>query len=119
MQQLFAHRIVPVVVISGHGSIETAVKAVRIGAQDFVEKPLALEKILLAVRNHLTVLVRYTGPPPLRSHVQSVRFDVAELHEQAGATTVDRVFDEVLHGAVHFLDVREAGIDSSGIRHWD
>jgi two-component system nitrogen regulation response regulator NtrX len=44
---------VPVVVISGHGSIETAVKAVRIGAQDFVEKPLALEKILLVVRNHL------------------------------------------------------------------
>ena len=44
---------VPVVVISGHGSIETAVKAVRMGAQDFVEKPLALEKILLVVKNAL------------------------------------------------------------------
>jgi two-component system, NtrC family, nitrogen regulation response regulator NtrX len=44
---------VPVVVISGHGNIETAVRAVRIGAQDFVEKPLALEKILLVVRNAL------------------------------------------------------------------
>jgi two-component system, NtrC family, nitrogen regulation response regulator NtrX len=44
---------VPVVVISGHGNIETAVKAVRMGAQDFVEKPLALEKTLLAVRNAL------------------------------------------------------------------
>jgi two-component system nitrogen regulation response regulator NtrX len=44
---------VPVVVISGHGNIETAVKAVRMGAQDFVEKPLALEKILLVVRNAL------------------------------------------------------------------
>jgi two-component system nitrogen regulation response regulator NtrX len=44
---------VPVVVISGHGSIETAVKAVRMGAQDFVEKPLSLEKTLLAVRNAL------------------------------------------------------------------
>jgi two-component system nitrogen regulation response regulator NtrX len=44
---------VPVVVISGHGNIETAVKAVRIGAQDFVEKPLSLEKILLVVRNVL------------------------------------------------------------------
>jgi two-component system, NtrC family, nitrogen regulation response regulator NtrX len=44
---------VPVVVISGHGTIETAVKAVRMGAQDFVEKPLALEKTLLAVRNAL------------------------------------------------------------------
>ena len=40
----------PVVVISGHGTIETAVKAVRLGAQDFVEKPLSLEKTLLAVQ---------------------------------------------------------------------
>src|SRR5512134_49470 len=43
----------PVVVISGHGNIETAVKAVRMGAQDFVEKPLSLEKTLLAVKNAL------------------------------------------------------------------
>ena len=43
----------PVVVISGHGNIETAVKAVRMGAQDFVEKPLSLEKTLLVVRNAL------------------------------------------------------------------
>jgi two-component system nitrogen regulation response regulator NtrX len=44
---------VPIVVISGHGSIETAVKAVRMGAQDFVEKPLSLEKTLLVVKNAL------------------------------------------------------------------
>jgi two-component system nitrogen regulation response regulator NtrX len=43
----------PVVVISGHGSVETAVKAVRLGAQDFVEKPLSLEKTLLVVKNAL------------------------------------------------------------------
>src|SRR5262245_6562483 len=43
----------PVVVISGHGSIEAAVKAVRMGAQDFVEKPLSLEKTLVVVRNAL------------------------------------------------------------------
>src|SRR5262245_25779092 len=43
----------PVVVISGHGNVETAVKAVRMGAQDFVEKPLSLEKTLLAVKNAL------------------------------------------------------------------
>ncbi len=43
----------PVVVISGHGTIETAVKAVRLGAQDFVEKPLSLEKTVLSVRNAL------------------------------------------------------------------
>jgi two-component system nitrogen regulation response regulator NtrX len=44
---------IPVVMISGHGTIETAVRAVRLGARDFVEKPLSLEKTLLAVRNAL------------------------------------------------------------------
>jgi len=43
----------PVVVISGHGTIETAVSAVRMGARDFVEKPLSLEKTLLVVKNAL------------------------------------------------------------------
>ncbi len=40
-----------VVVISGHGTIETAVRATKLGAFDFIEKPLALEKMLVAVRN--------------------------------------------------------------------
>src|SRR6187455_949902 len=43
----------PVVVISGHGTVETAVKAVRLGAADFIEKPLSLERTLLAVSNSL------------------------------------------------------------------
>jgi two-component system nitrogen regulation response regulator NtrX len=43
----------PVVMISGHGTVETAVKAVRLGAADFIEKPLSLERILLAVSNSL------------------------------------------------------------------
>ncbi|MBI3028502.1 MAG: sigma-54-dependent Fis family transcriptional regulator [Candidatus Rokubacteria bacterium] len=38
-----------VVMISGHGTIETAVKATKLGAYDFVEKPLSLEKTLLTV----------------------------------------------------------------------
>src|SRR5213594_4026975 len=39
----------PVIMISGHGTIETAVKATKLGAYDFVEKPLSLEKTLLVV----------------------------------------------------------------------
>ncbi|MEJ2586353.1 MAG: sigma-54 dependent transcriptional regulator [Deltaproteobacteria bacterium] len=44
---------VEVVMMSGHGNIETAVKATKMGAYDFIEKPLSLEKLLLAVRNAL------------------------------------------------------------------
>jgi two-component system nitrogen regulation response regulator NtrX len=40
-----------VVMISGHGNIETAVRATKLGAFDFIEKPLSIEKTLLTVRN--------------------------------------------------------------------
>ncbi len=40
-----------VVMISGHGNIETAVNATKLGAFDFIEKPLSLEKTILTVRN--------------------------------------------------------------------
>ena len=42
-----------VVVISGHGNIESAVRAIKMGAFDFVEKPLSLDKAILVVRNAL------------------------------------------------------------------
>ena len=42
-----------VIMISGHGSIETAVRATKLGAFDFVEKPLSLDKTLLVVKNAL------------------------------------------------------------------
>jgi two-component system, NtrC family, nitrogen regulation response regulator NtrX len=40
-----------VIMISGHGTIETAVRATKLGAFDFIEKPLSLEKIVVLVRN--------------------------------------------------------------------
>jgi len=42
-----------VVMMSGHGSIESAVKAIKLGAYDFIEKPLSLEKVTLLVRHAL------------------------------------------------------------------
>src|SRR5215208_2575237 len=42
-----------VVMISGHGNIETAVRATKLGAYDFIEKPLSIEKTILTIRNAL------------------------------------------------------------------
>jgi two-component system nitrogen regulation response regulator NtrX len=42
-----------VIMISGHGTIETAVQATKIGAFDFIEKPLSYDKIVLAIKNGL------------------------------------------------------------------
>ncbi len=44
---------IPVIIISGHGNIELAVKAIRLGAYDFLEKPLSLEKVLIVTKRAL------------------------------------------------------------------
>ncbi len=43
----------PIVMISGHGNIETAVEAIKLGAYDFIEKPLDLNRTLVTLRNAL------------------------------------------------------------------
>ena len=42
-----------VIMMSGHGNIETAVKSTKVGAYDYIEKPLSLEKLLLSINNAL------------------------------------------------------------------
>lgn len=44
---------VQVIMITGHGSVETAVRAIKLGAYDFLEKPLSLEKVVITVKNAL------------------------------------------------------------------
>ncbi len=53
----------PVVMMSGHGTIETALEATRIGAIDFLEKPIALQRLLATVRRALHV-PEFVSPQP-------------------------------------------------------
>ena len=48
-----ADETVPVVMISGHATVTTAVDATKLGALDFIEKPLASERVLVTIRNAL------------------------------------------------------------------
>jgi two-component system nitrogen regulation response regulator NtrX len=48
-----SHPQLQVLMMSGHGTIETAVKATKLGAYDFIEKPLSLEKVILSINNAL------------------------------------------------------------------
>ena len=54
----------PVIMMSGHGTIDTAVEAIRLGAMDFLEKPIALQKLLSAVKRGLQKQM-----PRTRSHL--------------------------------------------------
>ena len=68
-----------VVMISGHGTIQTAVEATQLGAYDFLEKPLDTNRILLTLRNALQHL-------ELETENQRLRAKVHERHEMVGSS---------------------------------
>jgi two-component system nitrogen regulation response regulator NtrX len=47
------HGALPVIIITGHGNVETAVKATKLGAFDLIEKPLNIDKVIVAINNAL------------------------------------------------------------------
>jgi two-component system nitrogen regulation response regulator NtrX len=69
----------PVVMISGHGTVATAVEATKLGAFDFIEKPLATERILLAIRNAL-------GFRQLRDENQRLASSIELRHDMVGSS---------------------------------
>jgi len=62
----------PVVMMSGHGTIETAVEATRIGAVDFLEKPIALQKLLSTIAKAL----KDDEPKSRQTEMQSQEIDL-------------------------------------------
>jgi two-component system, NtrC family, nitrogen regulation response regulator NtrX len=79
-----------VVIISGHGNVESAVRAIKMGAFDFVEKPLSLEKTVLVVRNALRQRRLEAENVALRAKVDAQHlmigesYGMAKLREQVG-----------------------------------
>lgn len=71
-----------VVMISGHGTIETAVKSTKLGAFDFVEKPLSLEKVLVTVHNAISMSRLKQENSSLRGMIEE-RFEIVGDSESA------------------------------------
>jgi two-component system nitrogen regulation response regulator NtrX len=69
-----------VVIISGHGNIESAVRAIKMGAFDFVEKPLSLEKTVLVVRNALRQRTLEVENRALRARVDAQHTMIGESY---------------------------------------
>ena len=69
-----------VVLISGHGNIESAVRAIKLGAFDFVEKPLSLDKTVLVVRNALRQQRLEAENRALRARVDRTQTMVGESY---------------------------------------
>ncbi len=114
-----------VVMISGHGNIESAVRAIKMGAFDFVEKPLSLEKTVLVVRNAVRQRHLEAENRALRAHVDrrltmvGDSRQMAELREQVAmaAPTNGRVLifgengtgKELVARTIHTMSRRRNG----------
>ncbi|QDE98953.1 sigma-54-dependent transcriptional regulator [Myxococcus xanthus] len=75
----------PVIMMSGHGTIDTAVKATQLGARDFLEKPIARERLLVALRNVLKHQAAMAELQELRA--QLGRYDMV-----GGGPAMQRIF---------------------------
>src|ERR671930_705799 len=114
-----------VVLISGHGNIESAVRAIKMGAFDFVEKPLSLEKTVLVVGNAVRQRRLEAENRALRAHVDrrltmvGESYVMAQLREQIAmaAPTNGRVLiygengtgKELVARTIHALSRRRGG----------
>jgi two-component system nitrogen regulation response regulator NtrX len=86
------HANVPVVMISGHGNIETAVTAIKLGAYDFIEKPFKADRLILVAERALET-------SRLRREVSDLRVRSGAANRLVGASTVvtnlKRIIDRV------------------------
>ena len=80
---------VQVIIITGHGTIETAVKATKLGAFDFIEKPLSIDKVIVAINNSLNFR-------RLEEENRYLRKKTIEKHSITGSSpTISRVKEQI------------------------
>lgn len=119
------HPLLPVIMISGHGTIETAVTAIRKGAYDFIEKPFKTDRLILMVERALesAALKRENeklrakaegpsdliGPSSIISHVRNTITRVAQTSSRVLLTGEPGTGKDVAARMVHKLSTRSNG----------
>lgn len=86
------HPDTPVVMISGHGNIDTAVEAIKKGAYDFIEKPLDLNRLLITIRNAMDKSSLVSETKTLRKKV-SQKYHI--VGDSSAITSILRITDKV------------------------
>jgi len=98
----------PVIMMSGHGTVETAVEATRLGAYDFMEKPLSLAKLLLTTERALEAA-------KLQVENQGLRKKTNQMIEPAGhSVVIQHLKEQVKRLAQHDTGVLISGEPGSG-----
>lgn len=114
LEKLLAISDVPVVMISGHGTIETAVDAMRRGAYDYIEKPLDLNRLLVSMRHALdrSHLVRETHA--LRQRIQE---SYRMVGESSALNEIRRMMERVAPTPARVLITGENGTGKELVAH--
>ena len=84
----------PVIMISGNGNIETAVKALKNGAYDYIEKPLDLNRVLTSLRNAISNNVIVKENITLKKKIKSKENTII-IGESKGIKTVKEIINKV------------------------
>ncbi|WP_303909393.1 sigma-54-dependent transcriptional regulator [Thiohalomonas denitrificans] len=98
----------PIIMMSGHGTVETAVEATRLGAYDFIEKPLSLAKLLVTVQRALEAYNLYRENVGLKRQAQPVTEPVGK------SEAMRRLINQVRRIAQHDTAVLINGEPGSG-----
>lgn len=105
----------PVVMISGHGNIETAVEAVKKGAYDFIQKPLDLNRLLVTIRNALDKSNLVTETRSLKKKI-SKTFDM--IGDSAAISNIKEMIEKVAPTDARVLITGENGTGKELVARW-
>ncbi|HEY6161332.1 MAG TPA: sigma-54 dependent transcriptional regulator [Bacteroidia bacterium] len=105
----------PIVMISGHGNIETAVEAVKKGAYDFIAKPLDLNRLLVTIRNAMDKSKLVTETKVLKKRV-SKTFDM--IGESKSIEQVKEMIDRVAPTDARVLITGSNGTGKELVARW-
>lgn len=106
---------VPIVMISGHGDVETAVQALKIGAYDFLLKPLDLNRILITTKNALESKNLKQETKQLRKKVAAKGLQM--IGESAAITRVREIIDKVAPTEARVLITGPNGTGKEVVAH--
>ncbi|ATE61925.1 sigma-54-dependent transcriptional regulator [Thauera sinica] len=104
----------PVVMMSGHGTIDTAVEATRIGAIDYLEKPIALQKLLAAVKRGLQRPQPAGTPAPLTLAAFTRSVPLRELRRRVEQIAVNSRVLLLRVGAGSLAELVARSVQASG-----